>query len=49
MDYLVGFIIGYLCKEVYTLLKYLSKSETTLIEHDWDEELDWISRPEDLP
>ena len=49
MDYIVGFIVGYICKEVYTLLRYLSHSETTVIEHDWDEEWDWISRPEDLP
>lgn len=49
MDYIIGFIVGYLCKEIYTLLRYLSKSETTVIEYDLDEEWDWISRPEDLP
>ena len=49
MDYLVGFIIGYICKEIYNLLKYLASSETVIIDHDWDEEWDWISRPEDLP
>ena len=49
MDYLVGFIIGFVCKEIYNLLKYLSTSETLIIDHNWDEEWDWISRPEDLP
>jgi len=49
MDYIIGFIVGFLCKEVYRLLIYLSKSDTLVIEHNWDEEWDWISRPEDLP
>ena len=48
MDYVVGFIIGFICKEIYRLLKYLSSSETLVIDHNWDEEWDWISRPEDL-
>tara|TARA_E500000305_G_scaffold78693_1_gene64431 strand:+ start:1972 stop:2121 length:150 start_codon:yes stop_codon:yes gene_type:complete len=49
MDYAVGFIIGFICKEIYNILKYLSTSETIILDNDWDEEWDWISRPEDLP
>ena len=49
MDYAVGFIVGFICKEVYRVLKYISASETIIIDKDFDEEWDWISRPEDLP
>ena len=49
MDYLVGFIFGFIVKEIYRLLQYLSTSETLIIDYDWDEEWDWITRPEDLP
>lgn len=48
MDYLVGFIIGFVCKEVYNLLKHLSQSETFIIDQNWDDEWDWITH-EDLP
>jgi hypothetical protein len=37
MDYLVGFIFGFIVKEIYKLLQYLSTSETIIIDHDWDE------------
>tara|TARA_R100000781_G_scaffold81937_1_gene50509 strand:+ start:29 stop:178 length:150 start_codon:yes stop_codon:yes gene_type:complete len=49
MDYLVGFIFGFIVKELFRLLHYLSTSETLIIDYDWDEEWDWITRPEDLP
>ena len=49
MDYLVGFIFGFIIKEIYKLLQYLSTSETFVIDHNFDEEWDWITRPEDLP
>ena len=49
MDYLVGFIFRFIVKEIYKLLQYLSTSETLIIDHDWDEDWDWITRPEDLP
>ena len=39
----------FIVKEIYKLLQYLSTSETIIIDHNWDEEWDWISRPEDLP
>lgn len=48
MDYLVGFIIGFVCKEVYNLLKHLSQSDTFIIDQNWDDEWDWITH-EDLP
>ena len=48
MDYLVGFIIGFVCKEVYNLPKHLSQSETFIIDQNWDDEWDWITH-EDLP
>jgi len=28
MDYLIGFIVGYCCKEMYKLIKYLATAET---------------------
>ena len=48
MDFLVGFIIGFVCKEVYNLLKHLSQSDTFIIDQNWDDEWDWITH-EDLP
>ena len=48
MDYLVGFIIGFVFKEVYNLLKHLSQSDTFIIDQNWDDEWDWITH-EDLP
>ena len=49
MDYIVGFIFGFILKELFNLLKYINKSETFIIDNNWDEEWDWITRPEDLP
>lgn len=49
MDYLIGFIFGFILKEVWNLLKYLSTSETIILDNNFDEDWDWISRPEDLP
>ena len=49
MDYLIGFIFGFIVKEIYKLLQYLSKIEMSIIDYDWDQEWDWITRPEDLP
>ena len=43
------FILGFIVKEIYKLLQYLSTSETFVIDHNFDEEWDWITRPEDLP
>jgi len=36
MDYLIGFLVGYCCKEVYRILKYMSTSETIFLDEDWD-------------
>jgi hypothetical protein len=36
MDYLIGFILGYCCKEIYNLIKYLITSETFFLDEDWD-------------
>ena len=49
MDYIVGFIFGFILKELFNLLKYINTSETFIIDNNWDEEWDWITRPEDLP
>ena len=49
MDYFVGFIFGFIVKEIYKLLQYLSTSESFVIDHNFDEEWDWITRQEDLP
>jgi len=49
MDYLVGFVLGFILKEVWNLLKYLSSSETIILDNNFDEDWDWMSRPEDLP
>ena len=49
MDYIVGFIFGFILKELFNLLKYINTSETFIIDINWDEEWDWITRPEDLP
>ena len=49
MDYLVGFFLGFICKEIWDLLKYLSTSETIILDNNFDEEWDWINKPEDLP
>ena len=49
MDYLIGFIFGFIVKEIYKLLQYLSTTEMPIIDYDWDQEWDWIRRPEDLP
>ena len=46
MDFIVGFFVGYLCKQIVMYLKKLS-------EYDWDnrttykEDWDWISLNED--
>jgi len=44
MDYLIGFVVGYVCKEAYRILKYISTSETIFLDEDWD----MMSR-DDLP
>tara|TARA_A100001234_G_scaffold218505_1_gene227626 strand:- start:5490 stop:5624 length:135 start_codon:yes stop_codon:yes gene_type:complete len=44
MDFLIGFVLGYLCKEIAAYLKKLS----TPIQKDWEKEWDWLSH-EDLP
>ena len=44
MDYLIGFILGYSCKEIYNLIKYISTSETIFLDEDWD-----ILSHDDLP
>ena len=49
MDYIVGFIFGFILKELFNLLKYINTSETFIIDNNWDEECDWMTRPEDLP
>ena len=49
MDYIVGFIFGFILKELFNLLKYINTSETFIIDNHWDEEWDWMTRPEDLP
>ena len=49
MDYFVGIVFGFICKEVWNLLRYLSTSETIILDNNFDEEWDWITRPEDLP
>ena len=48
MDYVIGFLIGYMCKEIYKLIKYIATSETFFIAHDFDEDWDFLTR-EDLP
>ena len=50
MDFLFGFMLGYLCKEIFSYLKKLSNydwNNRTTYTEDWD----WLSRiePEDLP
>tara|TARA_B100001248_G_C27232325_1_gene385416 strand:+ start:110 stop:241 length:132 start_codon:yes stop_codon:yes gene_type:complete len=35
MDYLVGFIIGYICKEVLTFIKDIANGD--FFEHDYEE------------
>ena len=49
MDYIVGFIFGFILKELFNLLKYINTYETFIIDNNWDEEWDWMTRPEDLP
>jgi len=36
MDYFIGFIVGYCCKEIYILIRYMSTYETILLDEDWD-------------
>ena len=36
MDYLIGFIVGYCCKEMYKIIKYIATSETIFLDEDWD-------------
>tara|TARA_R100000329_G_scaffold62115_1_gene55326 strand:- start:307 stop:453 length:147 start_codon:yes stop_codon:yes gene_type:complete len=48
MDFIFGFVVGYLCKEVFSYLKKLSDGP---IEHNWDQEWDWMTplQEDDLP
>ena len=48
MDFLFGFILGYLCKEVAVYLKRLA---TGPLPGDWNKEWDWMSplQEDDLP
>lgn len=48
MDFLVGFLAGYLCKEV---VSYLQKLANGPLPNDWDKEWDWMSplQEDDLP
>ena len=48
MDFLFGFVFGYVCKEV---ISYLKRLATEPIEHAWDKEWDWMSplKEDDLP
>jgi len=48
MDFLFGFIVGYVCKEVVSYLKRLANEP---IENPWDKEWDWMSplKEDDLP
>ena len=48
MDFLTGFVLGYLCKEIVAYLKRLA---TGPIPGDWDKEWDWMSpiQEDDLP
>jgi len=48
MDFLTGFVLGYLCKEI---VAYLRKLATGPIPGDWDKEWDWMSplQEDDLP
>tara|TARA_R110002020_G_scaffold472837_2_gene701332 strand:+ start:2341 stop:2487 length:147 start_codon:yes stop_codon:yes gene_type:complete len=48
MDYLIGFLVGYCCKEIYNLIKYMATADTFLIAHDYDEDWDILSH-DDLP
>jgi uncharacterized membrane protein (Fun14 family) len=48
MDYLIGFIVGYCCKEMYKLIKYLATAETLILAHDFDEDWDFLTQ-DDLP
>jgi len=47
MDFLFGFIFGYVCKEVVSYLKKLSNYDWDN-RKSWDKEWDWMSH-EDLP
>tara|TARA_R100001015_G_C4593240_1_gene148600 strand:+ start:982 stop:1128 length:147 start_codon:yes stop_codon:yes gene_type:complete len=48
MDFLLGFIFGYLCKEIISYLKRLADSP---LNNDWDNQWDWMSpiQEDDLP
>jgi len=35
MDYIVGFIFGFILKELFNLLKYINTSETFIIDNNW--------------
>jgi len=45
MDFIFGFFVGYLCKEIVSYLKKLANEPN---KYDWDKEWDWLSH-EDLP
>ena len=50
MDFLFGFFVGYLCKEIVSYLKKLSEydwNNRTVYKEDWD----WLSpiQEDDLP
>jgi len=48
MDFIFGFFVGYLCKEIVSYLKKLANEST---QTDWDKEWDWMSplQEDDLP
>tara|TARA_B100000131_G_scaffold178205_1_gene171897 strand:- start:1535 stop:1681 length:147 start_codon:yes stop_codon:yes gene_type:complete len=48
MDFLFGFILGYVCKEIADYLKRLAIGP---VPQDWDKEWDWMSplQEDDLP
>ena len=47
MDFLFGFIFGYVCKEVAAYLKRLAMPT----QNNWDKEWDWMTplQEDDLP
>jgi len=40
MDFILGFFIGYFCKEI---ISYLKKLANNSIDDSWNKEWDWIN------